>query len=126
MNRAAKEYGNAQRFRKPTANTFGVRSTRTTLPAPAARAERTEDPAKPPSYKHADKQQGEKDVDAEEKGKEDEAIRARAGKNPESKEEPEKEFTKPSQKVKDNEPDTRGSTSTVCARIPALRELLVP
>jgi len=112
MNRAAKEYGNAQRMRKPTTNTFGVRSTKTTLPAPAARAERTEEPAKPPSYKHADKQQGEKDVEAEDKGKEDEAIRERAGKNPASKEEPEREFTKPAQKVKDNEPDTRGSTST--------------
>lgn len=112
MNRAAKEYGNAQRFRRPTANTFGVRSTRTTLPAPPKEQIREEKAATPPSYKHADKQHGEKDVDAEERGKQDEAIREGAGKDPASKEEPEKEFKQPTHQVKDNQPDTRGSTST--------------
>jgi hypothetical protein len=112
MNRAAKEYGNAQRFRKPTANTFGTRSTRTTLPKPAPAKETEETPATPPSYKHADKQQGEKDVDAEERGKTDESIREGAGKDPSSTEEPAKDFKKPTHLVKDNQPDTRGSTET--------------
>nr|QLC36766.1 capsid protein [Sarcosphaera coronaria partitivirus] len=112
MNNRAKEYGNAQRFRKPTTNPFGVRSTRSTLPAPGKGKEREEVAATPPSYKHADKQQGEKDVDAEERGKEDEAIHEDQGKNAESEEKPTTKFTKPTHRVKDNQPDTRGSTET--------------
>ncbi|QQO86654.1 capsid protein [Hygrophorus penarioides partitivirus 1] len=112
MNPAARAYGNAQRFRKPTGNTFGVRSTRTTLPAPSKGKEREEKPADPPSYKHADKQQGEKDTEAEGKGSEDDALRAGQGKNPDTTEGPTVTFKQPTHQVKDNEPDTRGSTET--------------
>lgn len=112
MNRAARDYGNAQRFRKPTANTFGVRSTRSTLPPPPQVKTQTEKPADPPSYAHADKQQGEVDVDAEGKGREDEKIRENQGKDKDSTEQAQVTFTKPTQTVKDNHPDVRGATET--------------
>jgi hypothetical protein len=98
--------------RKPTASRL-PQSTSSDLPPAPTDSRPTEVAPKPPTYKTADKQKGQVDVEEEEKDKEDEQIKGDSGsKGKQPQPRTGSELDPPKNKTSRNEPETRGSTST--------------
>jgi len=97
--------------RAGTSSWFKTRFTKTELPAPPKREEKTTEVRPAPTYEHADKQTGPVDTTNEEREKEDEAIRKDKGKSAEDPEQAKTNFEAPAKKVVFNERHDGPSTS---------------
>jgi hypothetical protein len=91
---------------------YQTERTTTTAPAPSAKTEEREASETAPSYAHADKQKGPVDTESESRGKEDEQLRVRQGKNPFDVEQTVTQLKPPTHVVKDNEKSDAHHTDT--------------